>query len=169
LAEEKNSLKDWDPSKENALETTEQNVRRILAEKDAAISILEQIAPRVRTKPAALTGRAHEHLSGRIEAFRLYVAGWRAVVRACILTRFVLDHPDDGSPFGQEVRAELRDGFDDLLKQAHRMRDAEQVTDHHFAVYNMLGWERLQTLRADLETRIRTARAKVEGGSELID
>nr|MDP8994716.1 hypothetical protein [Pseudomonadota bacterium] len=33
LAEEKNSLKDWDPSKADALATTEENVKRIMVEK----------------------------------------------------------------------------------------------------------------------------------------
>jgi hypothetical protein len=154
LAEEKNSLKDWDPAKENALETSEGNVRAILAEKDEAVRLVEQEARLVRSRPDALTVEAHADLAARFDAFRLYVAGWRAVVHACILTKYLLDHPGATTRFGREVREMIPGALDDLIVQAERMRAAEARTDHHFAVYNLLGWERLRTLNADLKTRL---------------
>ena len=79
---EENSLKDWDPSKENALETSETNVRAILADKDEALRLVELQPMLARARPAALTEAAHTDLVGRMETFRLYVAGWRAAVQA---------------------------------------------------------------------------------------
>lgn len=154
LAEEKNSLKDWDPSKENALETSEDNIRRILAEKDEALRLVELQPGLARERPAALTEAAHRDLVGRMETFRLYVAGWRAAVRACIFTRFLLDHPGREDAFGIEMRAASEEAFDLLRTLADEMRSYAAATDQHFSAYNMLGWERLLTLRDDLSGRL---------------
>lgn len=154
LAEEKNSLKDWDPAKEHALETSDENVRVILAEKDEALRLVEHEAELVGRKPEALTDAAHRDLVVKFETFKLYVAGWRAVVRACILTKYLLDRPDVTTRFGLAVQKMMAGALDDLIVQADRMRSGERRTDHHFAVYNMLGWERLMTLNADLKGRL---------------
>jgi hypothetical protein len=75
-------------------------------------------------------------------------------VHACILTKYLLDHPGATTRFGREAREMIPDALDDLIVQAERMRAAEARTDHHFAVYNLLGWERLRTLNADLKARL---------------
>jgi hypothetical protein len=167
LAEEKNSLKDWDPAKENALETSEDNVRAVLAEKDEALRLVALEARLVARKPDALTGKAHSDLVTKFDTFQLYVAGWRAVVRACMLTKFLLDHPGTETRFSLEVQGMIPDALDDLLVQADRMRSAEARTDQHFAVYNMLGWERLRTLNADLKERLASLPDTIEARSAM--
>ncbi|MBS7700397.1 MULTISPECIES: hypothetical protein [unclassified Chelatococcus] len=154
LAEKKNSLKDWDPAKENALQTSESNVRKILADKDEALKLVGMQAKLVQERPAALTEAAHTDLIGRMETFKLYVAGWRAVVHACILTKFLSDHPESTNDFAQEVRSRVVAAFDLLQTLADEMRAYAAATDQHFATYNMLGWERLLTLRSDLAGRL---------------
>ncbi|WP_156410312.1 hypothetical protein [Bosea sp. Root381] len=154
LAEEKNSLKDWDPSKENALETSEANIRRILAEKDEALRLVGQQPGLAGERPAALTETAHRDLVSRMETFRLYVAGWRAAVRACIFTKFLLDHPGSDDAFGTEMRDASEEAFELLRTLADEMKSYAAATDQHFAAYNMLGWERLLTLRDDLSGRL---------------
>ncbi|WP_210497121.1 hypothetical protein [Microvirga antarctica] len=154
LAEKKNSLKDWDPSKENALEITEPNLRAILADKDEAVRLVELQPLLARKRPAALTEAAHTDLVGRMETFRLYVAGWRAAVQACIFTKFLLDRPDDDDAFAQEVRSRVGGAFDLLRTLAEEMKAYALATDQHFAAYNMLGWERLLTLHDDLAGRL---------------
>jgi hypothetical protein len=167
LAEEKNSLKDWDPAKENALETSEDNVRAVLAEKDEALRLVAQEAGLVACKPDALTAKAHSDLVTKFDTFRLYVAGWRAVVRACMLTKFLLDHPGTETRFSLEVQGMIPDALNDLLVQADRMRTAEARTDQHFAVYNMLGWERLRTLNTDLKERLASLPDTIEARSAM--
>lgn len=154
LAEKKNSLKDWDPAKENALETSEDNVRQILADKDEALRLVGLQPKLASEKPTALTEAAHADLIERMETFKLYVAGWRAVVHACILTKFLLDRPDDAGSFGREVRSRIDTALDLLQSLADEMKTYAAVTDQHFASYNMLGWERLLTLRDDLVGRL---------------
>ncbi|MFC7397381.1 hypothetical protein ACFQU1_09285, partial [Chelatococcus sp. GCM10030263] len=66
LAEEKNSLRDWDPAKEHAMDADEPNVHRILAEKDEALRRVEALKDVVARRPKALTDAAHEDFRGRI-------------------------------------------------------------------------------------------------------
>lgn len=154
LAETKNSLKDWDPSKENALETSQGNISRILAEKDEALRLVELQPGLAGERPTALTEAAHRDLVGRMETFRLYVAGWRAAVRACIFTKFLLDHPGGADAFSLEMAAGAQDAFALLQTLAADMKAYAAETDQHFSAYNMLGWERLLTLRDDLSVRL---------------
>lgn len=157
LAEKKNSLKDWDASKENALETSDANVRAILAEKDEALRLVDLQPGLASDPPTALTEAAHGDLVGRMETFRLYVAGWRAAVHACILTKFLLDRPADEGAFALEVRARIDGAFDLLQVLAGEMKAYAAATDQHYTAYNMLGWERLLTLRDDLSGRLADA------------
>jgi hypothetical protein len=158
LAEEKNSLKDWVPEKADALSTDEANVRRILAEKDEALAILDEIAPVLRERPAALTQATWDWLVSSYQAFRLYVRGWRSIVRACILTRAITDPaPSASAAFRAEAADLLQAELDVLDDLAGEFRAYEEASDHRFVVYAMLGWERIQVLRADLSERLEQA------------
>jgi hypothetical protein len=154
LAEVKNSLKDWDSGKVDALASTEDNVRRLLAEKDEALRLVQAIVPLANQSQTALTPSAHDDLEARMAVFEMYVAGWRAVGRACIITRYLLDHDDDDSPFTQNTRDSVEAELRELLVHADRFRAAEAVGDAHFTTYNLLGWERLQTLHDNLRGRL---------------
>ena len=153
LAEEKNSLQDWDPSKAGALATSEANVRAILAEKDEAVRIVGKLSAVLEERPAALTDEAFADLSARMDIFARYVSGWQAIGHATILTRYLLDHGAP-SPFRREAEERLEAALARLRDLADQFREFTARTDHHFAVYLLLGWERLLTLHDDLNDRI---------------
>jgi len=154
LAEVKNSLKDWDPTKTKALETSRANVEAILAEKSEAVKTLERSLPVLETKPDALSEDAYAWIRANMTAAHLYVRGWEAVGRACILTRQALDHPDDATVTDERIEAALHA----LLAISGEIRLHEKQSDLHFVAYVAMGWERLEVLHADLQKQLSGSR-----------
>jgi hypothetical protein len=150
LAEEKNSLKDWDESKAGALATTEENVGRILREKDEAAELLAALPELLDAPPAALTDAALADLRARVEVFGHYVHASQAIGHALILTRYALDHPSDTSPFHAEAATLRTAAMGMLLQLADRFAKLARSTDHGHAVYTLLSPERLRALYTDL-------------------
>jgi hypothetical protein len=159
LAEEKNSLRDWDPSKEHAMDADEPNVHRILEEKDEAQRRVEALAPIAARRPAALTDAAYDYLCGRIDVFRRYIRGFCEIGRACILTKYVTEN-DEPSGFRPDARAMLDARLKGLLSLADEFDAYRKQSDHGYTVYIGLGSERLRVLHKDLSRLLATS----EGG-----
>ncbi len=149
LAEEKNSLKDWDPTKADALATPEENVRRILAEKDAAVARLDALGGLLDAPPASLTAAAIDDLRARFEIWSHYVFASRAIGHALILTRFLLDHREE-TAFRAEAGQRRLVALEIMQELADDFADFARDTDHAHAVYTLLSPERLRALHADL-------------------
>jgi hypothetical protein len=150
LAEEKNSLRDWEPSRADALTPTEENVRRILAEKDEALVILDEIARALAEPPPGLAESALADLRTRFDIFRRYIRGFQAAGRACILARYLIEGDSPSAAFREEavhlfaaVQADLKDLIAEYAEFA-------AATDHRYPVYLLLNAERLGTLADDL-------------------
>jgi hypothetical protein len=156
LAEEKNSLRDWDPSKAHAMDADEPNVHRILEEKDEALRRVEALKYVIARRPKALTDEAYLYLSGRIEVFRKYIRGFREIGQACILTKYLTENKEPSS-FRQEARHMLDERLKGLLELAADFRDYRGRSDHGYTVYIGLGSERLEVLHKDLSRRLAEA------------
>jgi hypothetical protein len=150
LAEEKNSLRDWDASKWHAMDATEENVRVMLAEKDDAVREVQAMRGALASPPAALDPEALRDLEARFDIFHRYVRGFRAIGRAIALSRYVAANPDATGAFALEARAALPDALAELLALAREFRTFRDATDHRYSVYLLLGWERLEALHDDL-------------------
>jgi hypothetical protein len=151
LAEEKNSLRDWDPSKNDALAPTEANLRSILAERDEALAILDESAQALEDPPAGLRPDALADFRTRFDICRRYMRGYRALGRALMLARF-LSVPQ-AAPLAEEARGLFDAAQAELLALAEEY-EAFEATDHRYTVYVLLSAERLRTLHADLARRI---------------
>lgn len=152
LAEEKNSLKDWDPSKKDALAPTEANVRKILAEKDEALAILEQSMQALASPPDSIRPQFIAELRTRFDIARRYIRGFRAIGRAWILARFLVE----GSPasFRAEAQRLFAAGLQELMLLAAEFDEFAATTDHRYTVYVALSGERLRTLHDDLVRQV---------------
>jgi hypothetical protein len=154
LAEEKNSLRDWDSSKADALAPTEAVARRVMAEKDEAVTRVEALLPLAAICPAGLTATAHRDLAAGVDVFVRYVRGYRAIGHALILARVLLQ----GSPggFREEAETLLRAALADLLENAAAFEAFARDTDRPHRVYTLLSPDRLRALHADLTRRLAT-------------
>jgi hypothetical protein len=157
LAEEKNSLRDWDHSKWHAMDADEPNVHRIIEEKEEALRRGEALKGIIAHRPKALTDAAYEDLTGRIEVFRRYIHGFREIGQACILTKYLTEN-DQPSDFRKEACDLLGKRLQGLLDLAAEFRVFRKNTDFRHTTYTALGSERLEVLHADL-TRILAASA----------
>ena len=152
LAEEKNSLRDWDAAKADALAPTEAVARRVVAEKDEAVARAEALLPLAMRRPAGLTAAAHRDIVDRIDIFIRYVRGYCSIGHALILSRVLLE----GSPgaFRQEADTHLRRALADLLAIATAFEVFARESDHPHRVYTLLSPDRLRALHADLTRRL---------------
>ena len=153
LAEEKNSLADWDPSKVDALAPTEENLRAVLLERDEALAVFERSASMLDRPPPGLKDAALARLRTDFEICRRYLQGYAAATRALFLARFL------SVPQGSAARAEGQEKFDRALDDVSALADEFErfeSTDHRPVVYTLLSAERLRCLRTDLEERAAT-------------
>ncbi len=157
LAEEKNSLRDWDPARWDAMDPSEENVQRIIAEKEEAVHLVEGMQRVLRTRPAALTEAAHADLAGRFDIFLRYVRAFREIGRATALAKFLSEGRAGDSAFSGRAPSMLEDALRALLDLAREFREFREKTDHRYAVYLLLGWERLEALHGDLTRRMERA------------
>ncbi|MEO6927761.1 MAG: hypothetical protein ABI190_01245 [Casimicrobiaceae bacterium] len=159
LAEEKNSLKDWDPSKRDALELSESNVRRMLAEKDAAVECVEGMQRVLKGKPTALSQAAYEEFLVCIDILHRYVGAFRIIGRAIVLARYISEGKPAGNAFSCEAQRLLADSVHALVNLTRELREFYRSTNHRHVVYMLLGWERLEALHEDLTCQIARAGA----------
>jgi hypothetical protein len=152
LAEEKNSLRDWDAAKADALAPTEAVARRVMAEKNEAVARAQALRPFAAQRPAGLTVAAHRDIEARVNVFVRYVRGFRSIGHALILARVLLQ----GSPGAFRDEAEMRLGaaLADLLETADDFEAFARATDQHHRVYTLLSPDRLRALHADLTRRL---------------
>jgi hypothetical protein len=155
LAEEKNSLKDWEASKADALSPAEGNIRMLLAEKDAAVARVASLLPLLAAMPPALTPEAAAELCWRVDVWHRYVRGFAALGRALLLARALLAGP--GGDWAGEARGLFAAAQSELLALADEFDAFAAATDHRYSVYVLLGAERLRTLHADLAARVAAA------------
>jgi len=156
LAEEKNSLRNWDPSKAGALRVDDaDNVRRLLEEKDEAVRLVGTLGDEVRALGDVLTEAAHRDLTVRFDVFRRYTVGFRTIAHACVLTKYVLEAAArDRSPLSGDARGLLDARLGELRTLADEFDRfaAESALPH--TVYLLLSPERLRALADDLQARL---------------
>jgi hypothetical protein len=155
LAEEKNSLKDWDPSKAQALAPTLANLRAIMAEREAALTTLADSATLLGAPPPGLRAASLRDLRARFAIARRYLRGYAAATAAAFLARCLTPAAEPAAR--QDAAARFDAALDELLAIAGDF-DAFQAEDHRPAVHALLSAERLRVLHADL-ARFRPAPA----------
>lgn len=150
LAEDKNSLRDWAPEKWDALAAHDENMKAIFREKDEAVALVLEAFEKLSPRPPALTDQAYDRFGSALTSFVLYVRGWRSVVRACMLGRY-LDDQRNG-PLAAKAPALLDAELAALRELAAEFRAYAERTNERFVVYNMLSPERLEALAGDLQS-----------------
>lgn len=151
LAEEKNSLKVWDKSKEYALNVNEENVKYILAEKDEALRIIKKLLDKIYEGHKGITKGAHEDLVAKFEIYEKYVKAFKVDADAIILAKYVMENKNyTKSVFYEEALNLLREKLKDLLIIAGEFRKFYNTTDFSYTVYEALDADRLIALHSDL-------------------
>lgn len=157
LGEVKNSLRDWEPERWDALSAeSEENIRLILREKDEALVLVEALCQKCRELSDGLTEEGVRYLGSFAECYRLYVQGFRALGKGAILTRyFVTQDVSENPAFADYARTELRASLQELARmEGEFLRLWEASDNHYFLAYLLLDPERMRAAREDFEKRL---------------
>jgi len=151
LGEEKNSRRDWEPAAWDALAPDAENVRDLLAEKEAAVALVAELRRLVEAENPGFRVEFYDDLIERFEVFELYVTGFRHAMRCAAVARHVLTYGDaaDTGLLGTLEEA-LREtaAYCDLL-------DTHTIGDSYPACL-LLADQRLRSLHDDVVRSLRS-------------
>lgn len=148
--QENHSLADWDPTKASALEMTPENIRRLIGEKDLALTKIQSLADRLRqdNNRMGLNPPFYADLVRTFEMYVLYIEGFSRCAKACVLTKNFLTTQTASAK--REASAAIRE----LAMFAARLRQSvSRITLLHY-VYMLVDPDRLDALVEDLKSRI---------------
>ena len=160
LAEEKNSLRDWDTSKWEVLYPTKENVLREIAEKNEAHAMIKSLEKECLSfRPAAILPEKFEYLCNCFFANRRYVEFFRAVVNAIVLTRYVLETKEDRTaPFYSEAVTMLSKAMKELAQEQELAQEFYDTTSFNpHIIYTLMDPDRIAALRRNLSGHIEKA------------
>ncbi len=90
------SLKNWDPTKEDAMTMTPSNIAQIVADKNSALALAEQLFARVAEGNCGLTAAAYAKVVEHFEFMRMYVRGFHLAARGYCFGRYASEvNPGD--------------------------------------------------------------------------
>lgn len=151
LAEEKNSLKDWDPSKAGAFDTREENLRAIMREKDEALELVGELHAVAQEGHVGLSPMGNRYFADRFGIFSRYVRSFRIVTHVIILTKYLTEHGTDSSTFHREAVSLQAERMQELQKLSREFEAFFKESSFQHTVYTLLDPERLQALIKDVE------------------
>ncbi len=143
LAEEKNSLKDWDKSKEDALSVKDLGIlRKNLSEKDMALDLMNHIVSHFSSYDPGLNAACCKFLDSFVKADYLYTKTYRDLVYCILLAKFFKEDTRDRS-FDEEAKLKLREAFGALKDDDYRIGEIFRTTDWYYIIYIVLDQDRI--------------------------
>jgi hypothetical protein len=121
IGETHHSLKNWDPTKSDVLTMTEENIKQILAEKDEALRMVDELHSKVLEGNAGLNEAAYQKLVEHFDFMRMYVRAFRLTCRAYCFTRYLKENDRDSALYVNSTPAK------ELLYQT--IEEIEQFTN----------------------------------------
>lgn len=149
LAEEKNSLKDWDPSKASVLSMDAKNITSLLAEKEAGMDLFKWVCSELQNKwPGDLDPGFKGQLKKEFNYFGQYIEGFYHLFKCTVLMK----HLESLVQPSKRVRADLRAA----IKQARNFleRLAGQYETYPYPVSVLLSPQRFRVFYEDLNKRL---------------
>lgn len=148
LAEEKNSLRDWDPTKDGALSPDPGNVERLLEEKRKAVREVANLVAKADAGHPGLDAGWHAELRRHFRVFQEYVGAFDLAARAVFAGR----HVRDADAVDPRLHSVARDAVREMREVVERLR-RDGLADWHPAAA-VLSADRLECLMEDVTTAI---------------
>jgi hypothetical protein len=153
IAETHHSLKDWDAGAEDALGLNDQNLQRVLAEKDQAVCQATVLYGQVTRSNPGLKPETYDDLVARFGFLQLYAEGFRLTMRAYIFGRLLSERRDDTPAFlGRPAAELLREAVEQL--KAYKSRVEKSSYAETYPAFVLLNPERLACYIKDAETKL---------------
>lgn len=153
LAEEKNSLKDWDSSKALSLAPLKASVEAALNEKDEALHLIEELCECCRSAPEDVSAEKAAWLYDWMRLNRRYVRMFRSAARLVITSRYLLESPEEDEAYREEKAAQFREELTILGALEDEFRALFRETDYKpHIIYTLLDPDRIDCLRRNMES-----------------
>ena len=153
IAETHHSLKNWFSGAEDALGMQDVNAKKILDEKDEALSKAEALHARASAGNPGLKPAAYADLVRRFDFLRVYAEGFRLTTRIYIFSRLLEERGNKRPPFLKESpRDLLAESVAGLKAYMGRLRKSEFSRSYPANV--LLGSERLDCFLKDAQSKL---------------
>ena len=152
LAEEKNSLKVWDPSKADALAPDREHLEAALEEKKDAVERIAALCAISQKSPAGIRPEKARELAQQFTIYYEYAKMYAAAVNALMLTRYVRETEEDrNSEYYRVICWKRRQAVEALADWEIRLRRMAVETDYMpHTVYTLMDGDRMRCLYRDL-------------------
>lgn len=151
LAEEKNSLKDWDPSKANVLSPKKESVEFAFKEKEEALNEINEIIEIVNNRPACVNEIKAAWIQDWMMQNHRYVNCFGVCCRLIMISRYLLESKETDESFRKQLRKQLDDEFFMLDLLIGRLEEVYYDTSYPInAIYTLLDIDRLKCLKRNI-------------------
>ena len=148
LSEEKNSLKDWDKTKQDVLSPLKVKLEYAIEEKNKALSLALELEREAKKGCCYLEENKVNDLIVRLRIQTEYVTLFKMVTEAILLARYIMETEEEHSgKFWDSVIDTFRHRMDDLQKEEKHLSEFWQRTNYHpHTIYTLLDPERIECL-----------------------
>ncbi len=148
LSEEKNSLKDWDKTKQYVLSPKKENLKYAIEEKNKALSLAVELEEEARKGCCYLEENKVNDLIDRLRIQTEYVTLFKIATDAILLARYILETEEDhNGKFWDSVIDTFKKRMDDLQKEEKHLSEFWQRTNYHpHTIYTLLDPDRIACL-----------------------
>lgn len=148
LAEEKNSLKAWEPAKADCLNPDRKHLEAALGEKEAAVTLIRELSSLAAQPAAGIRMEKARWIAERFLIHRTFAEMCADVVRALMLTRYVLETEEGReTEYYREKLGEQRQAVEALKDWETRLRTMAADTDYlPHAIYTLMDGDRMRCL-----------------------
>lgn len=171
LSEEKNSLRDWEPAKWEALYPTKENLLRAVREKDDALrGICALRAAYEAQRPSALREEKYEDYRERLYVMQRYAQFYRAAVHAIVYTRYLLQTEEErnGVFYGESLQRG-RAALAALREECGKAQEFYQSTAFApHVIYTLMDPDRLDTLYRNLAAHLEQGGISLQGVGDSV-
>lgn len=158
LAEEKNSLKAWEPSKADALNPDRDHLEAALKEKREAVLSIRELSDKAKQPPAGIRPEKAQWIASRFSIHEMFAQMYEAAVRALMLTRYVLDTKESRqSEYYREKLQEWHQAVAALGEWEVKLRKfAADTDDLPHTIYTLMDPDRMHCLYDKLREKEET-------------
>lgn len=155
LAEEKNSLKDWDASKTHSLSPIKIAVTNTIAQKEQAEKEMEEIISISDEIPSDVDEVKGLWLKDWMHVMKLYLYEFSLCARSIITCRYIKENKENDEDFMNECKSNFAKYLTELHSFESNLESFWKETDYpEHAIYTLLDPQRVSCLLHNLEKEV---------------
>ena len=153
---ELNSLRDWDPSRRDIFNPTEEHYNFVFEEKEEAGREFRALNAQFRQGGIGLNEECYDFVGWYFEAWKIYIEGCRRTTRAVYAVHYLLKAENKSNDFYSNVKASADGIMNELYELIDLLDKFYESTEYPNVVYTMVDPDRVRNLYKDLKEQLET-------------